>query len=230
MADLEEAMRDVVDPELGINVVDLGLVYGLNVEEAERRNGGTHRHDVDVGGLSAHRRHRGPVAQRTGREPAWSTRSRSTGCGTRPGGRTRSPRTAGNNCARWVSRFSRQSLSSLWALASRAVTGRPRHDAPCSSSPIPGRRLRGALTVDADHGERSEHANAACAVCLTIDARPMPKTSATCESPIKVVFVDPFTEPPVHIWHVNQMNEIGTRLHTQAHSVTGVACTCRPVE
>ena len=36
-ADLEEAMRDVVDPELGINVVDLGLV-GLNVEEAD---GGT---------------------------------------------------------------------------------------------------------------------------------------------------------------------------------------------
>jgi len=27
--DLEEAMRDVVDPELGINVVDLGLVYGI---------------------------------------------------------------------------------------------------------------------------------------------------------------------------------------------------------
>ncbi|MBP2452651.1 metal-sulfur cluster assembly factor [Mycolicibacterium lutetiense] len=34
LADLEEAMRDVVDPELGINVVDLGLVYGLNVEES----------------------------------------------------------------------------------------------------------------------------------------------------------------------------------------------------
>jgi metal-sulfur cluster biosynthetic enzyme len=31
--DLEEAMRDVVDPELGINVVDLGLVYGLAVED-----------------------------------------------------------------------------------------------------------------------------------------------------------------------------------------------------
>jgi metal-sulfur cluster biosynthetic enzyme len=29
--DVEEAMRDVVDPELGINVVDLGLVYGLTV-------------------------------------------------------------------------------------------------------------------------------------------------------------------------------------------------------
>lgn len=30
--DLTEAMRDVVDPELGINVVDLGLVYGINVD------------------------------------------------------------------------------------------------------------------------------------------------------------------------------------------------------
>ncbi len=28
-------MRDVVDPELGINVVDLGLVYGMNFEEGE---------------------------------------------------------------------------------------------------------------------------------------------------------------------------------------------------
>ncbi len=32
--DVEEAMRDVVDPELGINVVDLGLVYGLHVDES----------------------------------------------------------------------------------------------------------------------------------------------------------------------------------------------------
>ena len=31
--DIEEAMRDVVDPELGINVVDLGLVYGLAVAD-----------------------------------------------------------------------------------------------------------------------------------------------------------------------------------------------------
>ncbi len=31
--DVEEAMRDVVDPELGINVVDLGLVYGIAVDE-----------------------------------------------------------------------------------------------------------------------------------------------------------------------------------------------------
>jgi metal-sulfur cluster biosynthetic enzyme len=32
--DVEEALRDVVDPELGINVVDLGLIYGLTVDEA----------------------------------------------------------------------------------------------------------------------------------------------------------------------------------------------------
>ena len=32
LEDLEEAMRDVVDPELGVNVVDLGLVYGIDVD------------------------------------------------------------------------------------------------------------------------------------------------------------------------------------------------------
>ncbi|HEX6197093.1 MAG TPA: metal-sulfur cluster assembly factor [Jiangellaceae bacterium] len=32
--DLTEAMRDVVDPELGINVVDLGLVYGIDIDES----------------------------------------------------------------------------------------------------------------------------------------------------------------------------------------------------
>ncbi|ANZ39283.1 metal-sulfur cluster biosynthesis protein [Lentzea guizhouensis] len=31
--DVEEAMRDVVDPELGINVVDLGLVYDIHVDD-----------------------------------------------------------------------------------------------------------------------------------------------------------------------------------------------------
>ena len=31
--DIVEAMKDVVDPELGINVVDLGLVYGVHVDE-----------------------------------------------------------------------------------------------------------------------------------------------------------------------------------------------------
>lgn len=30
--ELMEALKDVVDPELGINVVDLGLVYGVNID------------------------------------------------------------------------------------------------------------------------------------------------------------------------------------------------------
>jgi metal-sulfur cluster biosynthetic enzyme len=32
--DVTEAMKDVVDPELGINVVDLGLIYDVMVDEA----------------------------------------------------------------------------------------------------------------------------------------------------------------------------------------------------
>jgi metal-sulfur cluster biosynthetic enzyme len=31
--DVEEALKDVVDPELGINVVDLGLIYGIHVDD-----------------------------------------------------------------------------------------------------------------------------------------------------------------------------------------------------
>jgi metal-sulfur cluster biosynthetic enzyme len=31
--DVMEAMKDVVDPELGINVVDLGLVYGVTIDD-----------------------------------------------------------------------------------------------------------------------------------------------------------------------------------------------------
>jgi metal-sulfur cluster biosynthetic enzyme len=31
--EIEEAMKDVVDPELGINVVDLGLLYGVHVDD-----------------------------------------------------------------------------------------------------------------------------------------------------------------------------------------------------
>jgi metal-sulfur cluster biosynthetic enzyme len=32
--DVMEALKDVVDPELGINVVDLGLIYGVNLDPA----------------------------------------------------------------------------------------------------------------------------------------------------------------------------------------------------
>ncbi|MPZ61127.1 MAG: DUF59 domain-containing protein [Propionibacteriales bacterium] len=31
--DVSEAMKDVVDPELGINVVDLGLLYGVQIDD-----------------------------------------------------------------------------------------------------------------------------------------------------------------------------------------------------
>jgi metal-sulfur cluster biosynthetic enzyme len=84
--DVEEAMRDVVDPELGINVVDLGLVYDIRVDEGNLATidmtltsaacpltdviedqtraalvGGPDGGLVnDVGRLSLDRRHRGP--------------------------------------------------------------------------------------------------------------------------------------------------------------------------
>lgn len=36
VADVEEALRDVVDPELGINIVDLGLVYGITIDQTNQ--------------------------------------------------------------------------------------------------------------------------------------------------------------------------------------------------
>jgi metal-sulfur cluster biosynthetic enzyme len=33
VVDITEAMKDVVDPELGINVVDLGLLYGVSLDD-----------------------------------------------------------------------------------------------------------------------------------------------------------------------------------------------------
>ncbi|HET7414780.1 MAG TPA: metal-sulfur cluster assembly factor [Arthrobacter sp.] len=33
LEDAEEALKDVIDPELGVNVVDLGLLYGLAYAE-----------------------------------------------------------------------------------------------------------------------------------------------------------------------------------------------------
>jgi metal-sulfur cluster biosynthetic enzyme len=53
-------MKDVVDPELGINVVDLGLVYGIHLDDDT--NAGD-RHDPDLGGLPADRRHQDQTNQ-----------------------------------------------------------------------------------------------------------------------------------------------------------------------
>ena len=54
VADIEEALRDVVDPELGINVVDLGLIYGVTVDQHSHV---IHRHDADQCRMPADRRH-----------------------------------------------------------------------------------------------------------------------------------------------------------------------------
>jgi hypothetical protein len=75
--DVLEALRDVVDPELGVNVVDLGLVYGVTL-------GGDGVATIDMTLTSA---------------ACPLTDVASTGCGSRRGAPTRSPRTAASSFA-----------------------------------------------------------------------------------------------------------------------------------
>ena len=96
--EVTEAMKDVVDPELGINVVDLGLVYGVHVDEGTNAV-------IDMTltsrGLPADRRDRGPDQSRA--RGHRQRRAASTGSGCRRGARTRSPTTAASSCGRSAS-------------------------------------------------------------------------------------------------------------------------------
>ena len=98
--DIEEALKDVVDPELGINIVDLGLVYDLNVDGS-----GKNIATIDMTLTSAacpltEMIEEQVSAALVGGPTAGSSRtSGSTGSGCRHGVRKRSPKTAGNRCA-----------------------------------------------------------------------------------------------------------------------------------
>ena len=95
--DVTEAMKDVVDPELGINVVDLGLVYGVHLDEA-------HNVVLDMTLTSAACPLTDVIRTRpTARSRVSSTTSPSTGSGCPRGAPTRSPPTAASSCAPWAS-------------------------------------------------------------------------------------------------------------------------------
>jgi len=95
--DLLEAMRDVVDPELGVNVVDLGLVYGVTMETDRTAT-------IDMTLTSAACPLTDVIEDQTRVAlEAWCRTSGSTGSGCRRGVRRRSPRTGESSCARSAS-------------------------------------------------------------------------------------------------------------------------------
>ena len=102
--DVEEAMRDVVDPELGINVVDLGLVYGITVEGSD----GERAVVIDMTLTSAACPLTDVIEDQahsalTGGPTPLASEVRINWVWMPPWARTRSPTTAASSCARWAS-------------------------------------------------------------------------------------------------------------------------------
>ena len=113
--DVTEAMHDVVDPELGINVVDLGLVYGVTIDEDNVAV-------IDMTLTSAACPLTDVIEDQTNRRSRASSRaSGSTGSGCRRGARTRSPKTAASSSGRSASRSDQQPHVARVRRASRGL-------------------------------------------------------------------------------------------------------------
>ncbi len=98
--EVREALYDVVDPELGIDVVNLGLIYGIHIDDANIAT-------IDMTLTSA----ACPLAdviedQASPPRTASSTNCASTGSGCRRGARTRSRTTGVSSSGARVQRLS----------------------------------------------------------------------------------------------------------------------------
>ena len=146
-ADVEEAMKDVVDPELGINVVDLGLVYGIHVDD---ENVAT----LDMTLTSAACpltdviEDQARQALCAGRVAVSSATSGSTGSGCRRGAPTRSPTRAATNCA--PSASTSDSPPRILEVHFGALTPKP-------GSKIAEKMGGGRGRLGNDHGWRDRH-------------------------------------------------------------------------
>ena len=65
--EIEEALRTIYDPEIPVNIYDLGLIYAIDVAQGRVRR---HSHDADLARLPC-RRH---AAARSGRESGQCSR------------------------------------------------------------------------------------------------------------------------------------------------------------